>query len=297
MDDELLRAFASALPSSSFDEQRCRLLLESLLVEAQEANVDIRVAPLEFACHVAAQIAGDPDPMASLENLHGSDLHVAFACGRGDPAAIQALEDRYLPKVDPALRRACGSPAAVEEAKQRLRESVLLKHGDQPPRILRYSGRGALASWLCVAAVRLALRLSQAERREGSLTGELIDGLSSPRADPELAYLKALYEREFRAAFEDAIAALTRRDRNLLRCNILEGLSIQQIAAVYHIHYSTAARQLAQARANLADQTRAALARRVKVETAEADSILRLIQSQLDLSIRRYLERPGAKKP
>jgi RNA polymerase sigma-70 factor (ECF subfamily) len=76
-----------------------------------------------------------------------------------------------------------------------------------------------------------------------------------------------------------------------LRLHLLDHLSIDQIAAIYHVHRSTAARQIDSARTAVVESVRALLAARLEMETAELDSVLQLIASRVDVSLRSVFRR------
>ena len=117
----------------------------------------------------------------------------------------------------------------------------------------------------------------------------MLDELSSTD-DPELDYLKKHYRAEFGAAFEAAVADLAPRARNHLRHLFVERLTIDQLAALYGVHRSTAARRLATARDALLQATRKQLVDRLQVESGEVDSIMRLIDSHIELSVQRIFD-------
>ena len=66
--------------------------------------------------------------------------------------------------------------------------------------------------------------------------------------------------------------------------------SIEQIGAIYRVHRATVARWIADARELLLHQTRELLSRRVRVSNDELESILWLIDSQMDVSLHRCLD-------
>ncbi len=69
----------------------------------------------------------------------------------------------------------------------------------------------------------------------------------------------------------------------------LDGLNIDEIGASFRVHRSTVARWLAQARERILEETRKLLSSRLQIGRAEAESVIHLVQSQLDVSIYRYL--------
>ena len=79
------------------------------------------------------------------------------------------------------------------------------------------------------------------------------------------------------------------RDRNLLRQHYLDGLTMETIAPLYQVHRITIVRWMEKARAALGKATRHQLSSRLQVERTELESILRLIDSELDMSVRALL--------
>jgi RNA polymerase sigma-70 factor, ECF subfamily len=255
-------------------------LLAEVVREAHAAWPDLCVPDDEFIAYLAARLpAGE-----ALRNLCTSDLYLALACARGDTRAIAAFEHHCLDTIERALARLPASADIVSEVKQRLRRGLLVAEG-KPPAITGFSGRGSLRAWVRVIAVREALALLRAARRDQSLDDTLLQQRVMPENDPELSYLKATYRRELNSAFALALAQLSDRERTLLRQQLLDGLSIDEVGALYRVHRATAARWLEQARQRLVDETLATMRARLQVQPDELDSILRLIRSQLDMSL------------
>jgi RNA polymerase sigma-70 factor (ECF subfamily) len=142
---------------------------------------------------------------------------------------------------------------------------------------------------IVIRAVIDLARSQRGQEHEIGLSPEGLASLPSPELDPELAHLKGTYRGEFERAFEAAVSALEPSERNALRQHLIHGLNIDQIGALYGIHRSTAARRIASARQHLLDETHARLRERLRVTAGELDSIMRLIDSQLDVSVARLL--------
>lgn len=161
------------------------------------------------------------------------------------------------------------------------------------PRILSYAGRGPLAAWVAVSAQRTALSLRRkevsAQARHRAAAAEDLAG----SVHPELAYLKRTYRAAFATCFEEAFGALTSRERTLLRLHLVSRLRLDQIAPMFQVNISTVSRWLAAARESLLTQTRDGLSRRLHLSPGEFDSLARLLQSQIDVSLVRLLaDRP-----
>jgi len=176
--------------------------------------------------------------------------------------------------------------AAIDEVRQRLRHRLLVPNHAGHQKIADYRGLGRLPSWLRVVAIRIALDLKQQEPHRSS-SPPRDDQLVSD--DPELDYLRQRYAEDFRVAFVDALRALPIEQRNVLRLHLLDGLSIDRIGKLHDVHRATAARWLVNARERLAKDTQRLLQSRLNVSPSEFESLLRLVRSDLDVSLCRIL--------
>jgi RNA polymerase sigma-70 factor (ECF subfamily) len=222
-----------------------------------------------------------------LGALRVDDLYLACACLEGVAGAVQAFE-ALLNEVAEHLRPLGGSDDVLDEAKQATRQLLLRRH-EREPALANYTGRGNLGGWLRVALGREIVRL----RREGGAAARLdtrrLHGLRVLADDPETAYLKTRYQREFKEAFNAAIGELDALDRRLLRYAVIERLSVDEIATLERVHRATAARQVARARQRLAETTRRILGERLRIEEGQLESLLALIESQIEVSVQRLL--------
>ena len=256
-----------------------------LLSQARAAWPGVSLPRDEFASHLRRCLPAGVDAGAALQQMRTDDLYLACACARADPVAIAAFERHYLGVVDDAVSAMRFANAAlVNEVKQRLRVHLLADPG--APGILAFAGRGNLRHWLRIMAVREALGLVRARNRELPVDDELLERAVLPAASPELEFIKKHYQREFNAVLTEAVAALSTRDRMLLRQTFLDGLTIDHLGTLYGIHRATAARWLARAQRSLRKEMEARLMRRLGVPRRELISILRLVRSGLDVSLR-----------
>ncbi len=280
----LVDCFLAGLAPSLREAVNVPGLAEELAALVDRAHAEAPGVELEataFVGYVAERVTFDDAGRAVLRPLRAGELWLAFGCVAGDAAAIHAFETDYAPAIGNALRRSFDL-GLCEDAELTLRERLFLVGEDVVPRLATYSGRGDLRAWLRAAAVRTAIDLMRARRLVPSGT-ELDDGSAF---DPLLAALKQRYRDEFRVAFADAASSLTDRERTLLRYRYFDDLSIDEIGVLYQVHRATVARWLATIREGLFEATRARLIARLDLaDTADADSILRLIDSELDASI------------
>jgi RNA polymerase sigma-70 factor (ECF subfamily) len=107
--------------------------------------------------------------------------------------------------------------------------------------------------------------------------------------DPELAYMKAAYRATFKEVFQEALDSLLPRERLLLKQQLVDGLSIDELGALNQVHRATAARWVAGAREKLLGRTRRTFMMRARISSDECESIMRLVRSQLDVSLQRRL--------
>jgi RNA polymerase sigma-70 factor (ECF subfamily) len=280
----LCQAFARAFEGDlDLDPQQLAPPLLAAIASARSAWPGVEVDPERFVGFLASRIAGDT-VLDALARLRTADLWLACSCADGDPAALAAFERAFGGDIEIALT-ALGVPHDIaEEARQTVRARLFVATPTSEPVITRYGGRGDLRAWVRATTVRAAIDLIRRARREVPSDDIASDDLM-PAQDPELALLRERYGAEFRTAFGEALATLSRRDRTLLRYRYIDDLDLDAIGAIYRVHRSSAARWLQQIRDDLLDDTRARLAVRLAVASSEVDSTLRFIGSELDASI------------
>jgi RNA polymerase sigma-70 factor (ECF subfamily) len=268
-----------APPYPSVDELEA--VLSGFATAGRKAWPDVDYDEHAFARDLGRKVPAG-DVLAALSVLRAPDLFIACACARGVERAITLFEERYLRP----LRRALRKENDCEDVLQELRETLLVGRGGRPPEIGDYSGRGSLAGWLRVMAVR-ALRK---HRRRGMAEEQRAEAvMEDVIADPQLEFVKQRDRPRFQEAFRDALAALPVRERTLLRLHYAEGLSAEQLGALHRVHRATTTRWLGQARELLLDELRRRLVESLRVDGREISSLVRLLRSQLEVSLRKAL--------
>jgi RNA polymerase sigma-70 factor (ECF subfamily) len=309
MDEERavwLRALASGRLEASRPALEPSLALTGALADAvalgQATWPRIALDPAAFARHIgrvldvdasaardAAGVVSGVAAAAGLAALHTGDLFLACAAACGIPQAIAELDARYIRPL-PFILGGTGALAGdADSVCSILRERLVVGEAGQPPRIASYGGRGPLAAWIAIAAQRTAISL---DRREGALQRAHDRAMSEAigtELDPELRHMKARYKGAVEGAFRDALGELGDRERAILRLGLVGGLSLDSIAASYNVNTSTVSRWLAKIRQGLLDRTLALLRERLRLSDPEAVSIARLVTSQIDVSVIRFL--------
>jgi RNA polymerase sigma-70 factor (ECF subfamily) len=222
--------------------------------------------------------------------LHAGDLFLACACLHQIPAAIDSLERSHLSELPNYLARANASPDEVNEIRQQMREVLYFAAEGRTPKLAEYAGRGTLRGWLRVMAVRrLAnLRRGLRNRRTKSLDDSTLLAVAGG-SGPEIDYLKRRSSLDVKAALHVAIAQLSAEQLALLRLHFVDGLTLSQIGTMYRVHSSTILRRIAAAQGELLRNVRQYLRTHLRLATEEMESLVRLVQSQLDLSLSRVL--------
>lgn len=235
---------------------------------------------------LAERMPGKGPAVEALEQICVEDLALARACAAGDEVALELFERELIPGLRAALLARHEAAEAVEETLQRLRQRLFV--GERGPgKIAEYSGRGPLATWARMAAIRLALNLRREARRDVPFEEAPEASLSLPAPPPELGVIKARYRGDFKACFEAAFAALEPRMRTVLKLQLIDGLSTAQIGRIYRVDASTVRRWLIEARGSLLEGTRKGLAERLGLHDSELESMVALLVTQLDQSVRR----------
>ena len=293
----LAAAFLHARGETASDGDRSALerALAAAVTSATSAWPAVRT-DIEAWMRTLADLAPTPlDPARPLGEMLVADHYLAFGCAAADPSAIAGCDAILVREAGFAADGTRMHASVRDEATQIVRAQLLAPREGKPPAIGDYAGRGALRSWLRVCVSRELVRIAKAQQRSEPLEEHLVadPGYGD---DPALEELKAKYRTELADAFRTALTELPARERTLLRYQLIDGLTIDEIGAIFRVHRATAARWVAKIRDDLVTRTRGIVANALGVDTAEAASIVRLVQSQLDVSVIRHLCPPPRKR-
>lgn len=254
--------------------------IERIRAEAIRSWPQLHLHRQEFREHL--------EDLAARGELHDVDpagLGLAWACAHQEPAALEAFEWTLIPTASRALRRLGVAEAQVDDLLQRIRVRLLVGAEGRPAQIAGFNGRGTLQGWLRVVAVREGLGvLRRGPPAEEPLDARLVGQLGDP-GDLELALMKDHFLAEFRAATREAVAALAVRERLLLRMQVVDRMSVDEIASVYRVHRVTASRWFTRIRAELRAAIESRLSGRLSLAADELRSLVGMIRSQLHVSL------------
>jgi RNA polymerase sigma-70 factor (ECF subfamily) len=272
--------------------------LWTLVAEGRAAWPELAIDAVEVVAFVARQVTADLAD-AALDGLRPADLYLACGCAKQMPQAIGAFDRDYMREVDIALARMRIVPSRVSDIKQLVRQRLFVGGGTSGTptsagKISEYGGRGDLRRWVRSVAVRTCLNDLRKGKREILVDDDqLIAQHAIAVDDPEIEYMKRTYSSEFKAAFSEALGQLGAREQTLLRYHHVDGLNIDEIGAIYRVHRVTAFRWLEKAKEHLVRSTLDTLRARLKLPADELDSVLRMIRSQIHLSLIRHLGGPS----
>src|SRR5690348_3578989 len=275
--------------------------LWSIVAEGRAAWPDLAVAARDVVEFVARHVTPDLAD-AALDGLRPADLYLACACARGVPGALAAFDRDYMREVDIALARMRIGPPRLSDVKQLVRQRLFVGGGTagtptSAGKISEYGGRGDLRRWVRSVAVRTCLNELRKGKREVLVDDDqlIAQHTVSTADDPEVEYMKRTYANEFKASFAEALGQLGAREQTLLRYHHVDGLNIDEIGAIYRVHRVTAFRWIEKAKEQLVERTLELLRARLKLTSRELDSVLRMIRSQIHLSLVRQLGGPADK--
>ncbi len=299
--ESLVRPFLDAAPST------VRATLEGigdldrrlwgLVAEGRAAWPDLQLNARDLVEFVARQLTEELADGA-LDGLRPSDLYLACACSKNLPGALAAFDRDYMREVDIALARMRIGPPRLNDVKQLVRQRLFVGGGTagtptSAGKISEYGGRGDLRRWVRSVAVRTCLNELRKGKREVLVDDDhLIAQHAVSGDDPEVDYMKRTYAEQFKQAFGDALQQLGPREQTLLRYHHVDGLNIDEIGAIYRVHRVTAFRWIEKAKEQLVKSTLELLRTRLKLPSKELDSVLRMIRSQIHLSLVRHLGGP-----
>jgi RNA polymerase sigma-70 factor (ECF subfamily) len=299
--ESLVRPFVDAAPAAVRPTleaiQDLDMRLWALVAEGRAAWPDLPLDAKILVQFVAHHLTADMAE-AALDGLRPADLYLACACAQGMTAAINAFDRDYMREVDIALARMRIMAPRVADVKQLVRQRLFVGGGTtgaptSAGKIAEYGGRGDLRRWVRSVAVRTCLNDLRKGKREILVDDDqLIAQHAISQDDPEVEYMKRTYSNEFKVAFTEALTQLGPREQTLLRYHHVDGLNIDEIGAIYRVHRVTAFRWIEKAKELLVKATLDTLRARLKLPADELDSVLRMIRSQIHLSLIRHLGGP-----
>lgn len=254
--------------------------LMDALEQGQTAWPAVVLEPRAFAKFLAHRaLPSDPPELPD----HPADLYLAQACLLGDERALRLLESHHLSQL--RFGRLGLSDDDASDVLQDLRTRLLVGSAERDPALASYMGTGPLFHWLRAVATRLALGRLRGRRPMANVEDLILEDTS----DPLLAQLKERHREDFKAALHAVVAELPARDRMILRALVVDNRSVADVAKLYRVHRVTASRWIAGIRRALFVRTRDRLRASLKLSEGELASMIRMVESQMEMSLERIL--------
>jgi len=214
-------------------------------------------------------------------SAHAADLYLAFACAVGNRRALEKLDVLIVTQTAQTVGRIDRCRDFVSEIQQRLREHLLLGASDGRPRIANYAGRGSLAAFIRVTALRMALK--EKRNAERQVPAPAAEDEPAP-GDASLELIREQHKREFAEALCYALSSLDDRELIALRMSYLHHWTIDALADLFDIHRATAARWITRAMTHVREHTLRHLERQLAVTDGEAEELVGDLMSQTSLT-------------
>lgn len=260
--------------------------LRQLVTQGAAAFPLISVPDRAWAEHFGRHVSPD-DVDAFLAEFCAEDVHLVLGTLGGQPRALTTFDARLVAVAPRALRGIRLVTMSSDELMQHVREKLLV---GSDRKLSSYSGRGALDGWLRVVMARAAISMCRVHTKTET-AAEDADAMLQV-ASTDSAAIEALRQAHapiFREAITEAIESLDADDRALLRLHYVDGLTIDDLAFIYHVHRATTARRVARLRSAILDKTRTFVQARLGLQENEFHSVMGAILSRIDVTIARLI--------
>ena len=227
------------------------------------------------------------DESGGPDAINATDLLLAFAASNEDPVATKELDRRLVRAVRVAIARFEGLQG--DEIEQQVRQRVFVGDGPAGPRLAKYTGRGAIMSWLKAVATSLAIDESRRLRPDRHANEDELVATASSEAGPETRLLNAQQKKHFNAAFREALATLSAQERTVMRMKFVDGLTIDDIGKAFAVHRTTAMRWLEKAQSQVLASTRKVLGEKLGMPARDVNSLVRALEPSINDRISKLL--------
>lgn len=283
------REGAASVGESAITENR----LVTMIEKARARWPDVELESQQFAKFVGERVPlGAQLDDCCIDELNTESLYLTCACAAGDAKALAHFETEFSVTITQALRGLDKTGALVDDATQVLRERLFVSSRERSAKIADYHGQGDLRRWVRAVATRIGLDLLRISKRERDRKEDdaVLAALPDGSSDPALAHFHTHYGAELKSCFAEALSALDRKQVTLLRYHYIDELTIDDIGGLFDVHRSTAFRWIERAREQLVAATRDRLKSRIGVDANDLNSVMKLVRSDLNLSLSRLLK-------
>jgi RNA polymerase sigma-70 factor (ECF subfamily) len=173
----------------------------------------------------------------------GGDAAVVLALRRADARAELDAWNRFSAQVDATLRRLLG-PAEPEGEREDLLQEVFIRFFRRVGTLREPAAVRGFLTGICLRVVRGEIAARRRRRWLGlTTTGDAPDVASTTRDDEAREAVRRYYA---------VLGTLNGRDRSIFVALTIEGLTLEDVAALHGVSVSTAQRRLARATKRIA---------------------------------------------
>jgi RNA polymerase sigma-70 factor (ECF subfamily) len=141
-----------------------------------------------------------------------------------------------------------------------------------------------------VVAIRMAINLRAQEGPQAfQAQDDLLARAVADAVEPELAVAQGRYRPLLERALADALVGLDERDKAVLRLQVVDGLTLDQMSLVLRVHRATVARWLVRVRGVLLKQVCRRLSIDIGSSPSESRSLIEAVRDDLQLRLSRLL--------
>jgi RNA polymerase sigma-70 factor (ECF subfamily) len=175
-------------------------------------------------------------------------VYLCLACAQGCPSACRLLDARYFPALRAFLSKFDSRADVIDDLLQQIRYRLLV---GLTPRIRSYRGQGSFEGWLrkvaatiAVDSIRVHIGRERLLHRLGQDKVCSDQTYATPPLPPDEQLHHERHARMVQRALNQSIQTLPSDRRQLLHHYYVDGLSIDQLGAMYGCNRSTAARRV-----------------------------------------------------
>jgi RNA polymerase sigma-70 factor, ECF subfamily len=233
--------------------------------------------------------------LSTLSKEIGADFYLAFACSHRLAGSIETFHRMYGRRIAAIGQRFGGSESFADEIMQRVFEKLFVARSErEEPGIAQYRAEAPLSAWVNTVARRIAFRQVKSARPERLLDEELLAQEIADVCDQELLLLREQHRDVVREALACALRRMPTREQRFLKMNLVAGVSMERIGKIYGISQSSVSRKIQRAISHVISEAKAEACDKLRISSGEADSIFKLIQSCIDLTLSNFGEGSAA---
>jgi RNA polymerase sigma-70 factor len=229
-------------------------LIDEIYGHVLSAHGDIGLDCATFGKHVFAIAAkhlptgsSHEELVAFIRTLHGADIGLCCACGRGSEPAWQRFKTLYRAYLVDICRFTKKGHLDSKDFAEGLIADLYLPNRSGRSRVLSYDGRSSLATWLRVVACNRIINERQAKSAFAISLDALPPLAAACSMNIDLAISHRRYSRAIRESLEASLRLLTSQEKLIIQWRFEQGMQLGEIARLLGVHQSTVTRQLEKA--------------------------------------------------